>query len=186
MDLDYTEGCVNFRDVGEWLNMLADREVFPKGRLLRGGKLDFVLSAHDIGNPGTIINLRKGPDPEHLHFDADYLHFPISNDQEKYQTDNNDVKRWLDSIMYSLANDVKKFPVLFHCTSGKDRTGVVVASLLFAIGIDRDLIVQEYLLSDGGVKAEWINMALDGIKNPKDYFRRTDLAKLKYVIYEKP
>ena len=186
MDLDYTQGCVNFRDVGEWLNLLAASEIFPKGRILRGGKLDFVTSADDINNPGTIINLRKGPDAERLHFGADYLHFAISNDQEKYQTDNKDVKRWLDSIMYSLTNDVKKFPVLFHCTSGKDRTGVVVASLLLALGIDRDLIVQEYLLSDGGVKAEWINMALDGINNPANYFRRTDLTKLKNVIYAKP
>ena len=78
MELDYVQGCVNFRDVGEWLNMLAGSEILPVGRILRGGKLDFVTSAEDIGSPGTIINLRKGPDPDRLHFGADYLHFPIS------------------------------------------------------------------------------------------------------------
>lgn len=37
--------------------------------------------------------------------------------------------------------------VLVHCAAGKDRTGTVVALALDAAGIDRDLIVQDYLLS---------------------------------------
>ena len=31
MGLDYTSGCVNFRDVGEWVNLLASRPVLPRG-----------------------------------------------------------------------------------------------------------------------------------------------------------
>jgi protein-tyrosine phosphatase len=38
MGLDYTGGCVNFRDVGELLNLLADRQVMPERRILRGGQ----------------------------------------------------------------------------------------------------------------------------------------------------
>lgn len=35
--------------------------------------------------------------------------------------------------------------VLVHCAAGKDRTGVVVALALDAAGVDRDLIVADYL-----------------------------------------
>jgi len=39
-------------------------------------------------------------------------------------------------------------PVLTHCFAGKDRTGFVVATVLEAIGIDRDTIVADYLRSN--------------------------------------
>jgi hypothetical protein len=35
-------------------------------------------------------------------------------------------------------------PALVHCTAGKDRTGLVVALLLTAIGVDRDAVVEDY------------------------------------------
>ena len=37
--------------------------------------------------------------------------------------------------------------VLIHCAAGKDRTGVVVALALDAAGVDRDVIVSDYLAS---------------------------------------
>jgi protein-tyrosine phosphatase len=42
-------------------------------------------------------------------------------------------------------------PVLTHCFAGKDRTGFVVASVLEAVGIDRDTIVADYLRSNAAV-----------------------------------
>jgi protein-tyrosine phosphatase len=42
-------------------------------------------------------------------------------------------------------------PVLTHCFAGKDRTGFVVATVLEAIGIDRDTIVDDYLRSNEAV-----------------------------------
>jgi protein-tyrosine phosphatase len=41
--------------------------------------------------------------------------------------------------------------VLTHCFAGKDRTGFVVATVLEAIGIDRDTIVADYLRSNAAV-----------------------------------
>ena len=38
--------------------------------------------------------------------------------------------------------------VLFHCGSGKDRTGVVAAMILSALGIDKETIYQDYLLTN--------------------------------------
>ena len=81
--------------------------------------------------------------------------------------------------MACLARDVERFPVLFHCTSGKDRTGVAVAALLAVLGIDRDVIVQEYLWSEGEVERAWIEGSLDGLGDPAAYFRRVDLASLR-------
>jgi protein-tyrosine phosphatase len=39
-------------------------------------------------------------------------------------------------------------PVVEHCTAGKDRTGVFSAILLTALGVPRDIVVQDYTLSN--------------------------------------
>jgi len=51
--------------------------------------------------------------------------------------------------------------------------------LLLSLGIERQFIIDEYLLSDGDVNRDWICMALDGVREPKTYFRRVDLDRLK-------
>jgi protein-tyrosine phosphatase len=38
-------------------------------------------------------------------------------------------------------------PALVHCAAGKDRTGVLVALMLDAVGVDRDAVVADYALS---------------------------------------
>jgi len=38
--------------------------------------------------------------------------------------------------------------VLIHCAVGKDRTGVAAALILSALGVDRDTIMQDYLLTN--------------------------------------
>ncbi len=42
-----------------------------------------------------------------------------------------------------------RYPLVFHCAAGRDRTGVAAALVLLAAGIDRDAIIADYLLSDG-------------------------------------
>ncbi|QKW20461.1 tyrosine-protein phosphatase [Kitasatospora sp. NA04385] len=39
-------------------------------------------------------------------------------------------------------------PVLFHCTAGKDRTGWTAALLLTALGVDRESVLADYLLTN--------------------------------------
>mmetsp|Transcript_13764 Transcript_13764/g.19725 ORF Transcript_13764/g.19725 Transcript_13764/m.19725 type:complete len:406 (+) Transcript_13764:132-1349(+) len=46
-----------------------------------------------------------------------------------------------------LVSDVEKHPVLFHCTAGKDRTGIVAALILALVGVPDDAIVEDYALS---------------------------------------
>lgn len=38
-------------------------------------------------------------------------------------------------------------PLMFHCTAGKDRTGVATALLLAVLGVPRDVIDADYLLT---------------------------------------
>lgn len=39
-------------------------------------------------------------------------------------------------------------PLLFHCTAGKDRTGIAAALLLTALGVDRETVIQDYVLTE--------------------------------------
>jgi protein-tyrosine phosphatase len=39
-------------------------------------------------------------------------------------------------------------PAVLHCTAGKDRTGVAVALVLLALGVPRDVVRQDYLLTN--------------------------------------
>jgi protein-tyrosine phosphatase len=54
-----------------------------------------------------------------------------------------------DSIMEALAilTDPAAYPAVIHCSLGKDRTGVLVALLLRALGVPARDIIDEYALS---------------------------------------
>ncbi|HET8882535.1 MAG TPA: tyrosine-protein phosphatase [Solimonas sp.] len=41
-----------------------------------------------------------------------------------------------------------ELPVVFHCTAGKDRTGIAAALILDALGVPRERIVEDYVLTD--------------------------------------
>lgn len=44
--------------------------------------------------------------------------------------------------------DESNWPVLIHCSAGKDRSGIAVALILEALGVDRETIMEEYLLTN--------------------------------------
>lgn len=39
-------------------------------------------------------------------------------------------------------------PLVFHCTAGKDRTGLAAALILHALGVSRDDVIQDFLLTN--------------------------------------
>jgi protein-tyrosine phosphatase len=39
-------------------------------------------------------------------------------------------------------------PALFHCTAGKDRTGLAAALLLLGLGVDREIVLDDYELTN--------------------------------------
>jgi protein-tyrosine phosphatase len=48
---------------------------------------------------------------------------------------------------FKVCSDKKNLPILFHCSAGKDRTGLAAALLLSALGVDRQTIITDYCLS---------------------------------------
>ncbi len=44
--------------------------------------------------------------------------------------------------------DETNLPVMFHCTAGKDRAGFASAMFLSALGVDRETIMKDYLLTN--------------------------------------
>ena len=47
----------------------------------------------------------------------------------------------------SLIADAPAGAVLFHCTAGKDRTGVIAALLLLVAGVEREIVVEDYAMT---------------------------------------
>ncbi|WP_437958337.1 tyrosine-protein phosphatase [Sorangium sp. So ce119] len=151
----------NYRDVGEALGLWFDVSPIPAGRLLRGGRLDLMTTAGDLGSPGTILNLRRGPDPGHL-TGVTYVHVAADDDVENYDTRQRRVRSWLGKALSVLVAPGLAWPVYVHCTSGRDRTGIVIAAALLAIDVPRQVVAEEYMLSDGADPIA-IERAIDGI-----------------------
>jgi Protein tyrosine/serine phosphatase len=49
---------------------------------------------------------------------------------------------------FALLQNEKQIPLLFHCTAGKDRTGLGAALFLASLGVDEKTIFDDYLLSN--------------------------------------
>jgi protein-tyrosine phosphatase len=50
--------------------------------------------------------------------------------------------------MFEVAGASDSYPLLIHCTSGKDRTGYGIALLLLAVGVPREVVVDDYDLTN--------------------------------------
>jgi protein-tyrosine phosphatase len=55
------------------------------------------------------------------------------------------------AILHRIAGG--KLPILVHCTAGKDRTGVAMAVLLTTLGVPRQTVVDDYVLTEKLVPA---------------------------------
>lgn len=55
-------------------------------------------------------------------------------------------------------------PVLVHCTAGKDRTGLVSALALAAVGVERDAIVADYAATGANLAGEWTRRMLRKVR----------------------
>ncbi|MEE4022078.1 tyrosine-protein phosphatase [Gordonia sp. PKS22-38] len=114
--------------VGVHLDVLADAETVSAP-----ANLDKVLS-----DPETVAaaneKLADGSGVEHMYGAyRDLVNLPSA--QKSYQ---GLFTRLLDGAA----------PALFHCTAGKDRTGWAAASFLTILGVDRDAVYDDYLLTN--------------------------------------
>ena len=53
---------------------------------------------------------------------------------------------WLE--IFDILSKPNNLPVVLHCTAGKDRTGVSTAFLLSILNVSRDLIEEDYKLTN--------------------------------------
>lgn len=79
--------------------------------------------------------------------------------------------RFAQLMSHVLASDE---PLVFHCTAGKDRTGFAASMLLMALGVSRDVVMEDYLLTNqllrrklhvGGVLPPEAREILDGVQS---------------------
>ena len=61
-------------------------------------------------------------------------------------------RRFFDLLQHS------QVPVLFHCTAGKDRTGIASALILTALGVDKTTIISDYLLTNDCLTGKYDNL----------------------------
>lgn len=64
----------------------------------------------------------------------------------------------------------KEVPILFHCTAGKDRTGIAAALLLSALGVEKETIYADYLLTNECLAGKYENLSEYG--NLVDFFEK--------------
>ena len=125
----------------------------------------------------TVIDLRtigeKNHKPDHLPHSIRQIHIPISGitDEDLERTEKEirkqspeefDGEGKMQTVMERFARDgvadfrkifeilldENNYPLVFHCTAGKDRTGLLSAFILHALGVDSEVVLNDYLLSN--------------------------------------
>ena len=169
------KGCKNARDLG---GLRAGDQTIKEGMLLRGGHLnavtdrdiDRLLNEYHLK---TVIDLRidqeKDELPNAIISGVKYMEMPVFDDSLPGLS--HESKQNLDAVpdmtalyrhvmnsgcLDNLAAIVRRIvlakeeehAILYHCTEGKDRTGMVTALLLLLLGVSREDILADYLYTN--------------------------------------
>lgn len=111
---------------------------------------------------------------------ADDAHQRMIKFYQDYVTENPEIiKQIITEILES------NQPILYHCTAGKDRTGMITAIILSILKFDNDIIFQEYLLSNN-LREKVINKRLNTARNLHFLFPKMDIAVLEKLSWIEP
>ena len=206
------KGTKNIRDLG---GIAADGKHIKYGMLLRSGHLN-AISDRDITKLQqyglrTVIDLRideeKLEKPNAVMAGVKYYEMPVFDDslpgmshESKQNLDGiPDMRELYAYVMNSgcignLAAIVQRIvrageeehAVLYHCTEGKDRTGMVTALLLTVLGVSREDIVSDYLLTNRVNKKKavyyyWLVRIFKHNRTAADKVYNVFLAKEEYL-----
>jgi protein-tyrosine phosphatase len=168
------EGGVNFRDLGGYPT--RDGRRVRWGRIYRSGSF-YRLTQADmdaIAKLGIklVCDLRSTQElrttPERLDGIA-YEHIPIESEVsvsarlralmfDRRQLVDLMIKAYTELMIaksahvfqrvFERAANADNLPMLIRCTAGKDRTGITVALLLLALGVDEETVIADYSLSN--------------------------------------
>ncbi|WP_281941418.1 tyrosine-protein phosphatase [Micromonospora sp. AKA38] len=177
--LEFSTLC-NFRDLGGWRT--DDRRTVARGRLYRSDSLA-KLAGDDLARFAalgvrTVIDLRypweiadRGRAPEspgvtwhnlsiehrtYVQADIDPDVDPWRYLADRYAEVAEDGVVELRRAVEVIAHDAH--PLVFHCASGKDRTGLLAALVLALLGVDTDQIAADFARTEhatGRLVAEW-------------------------------
>jgi len=93
-----------------------------------------------------------------------YANIPMSSNAPVQPGDKEHCLKSLPKAMKFVGDNLKHGPVLIHCRSGKDRTGLVLAACLIAIeGLEPDISMEEVLkVRDIAFSADgWVDFSKD-------------------------
>jgi len=161
------DGAVNFRDLGGYATVDGRRTrwrvLFRADGLSELSQTDFSIM-RDLGIR-TVVDLRSGHEVEQSRFDVDahpvdFHHFPfIDQVPDVEQWDRRpgllgaQYKEMLDDAAPQIIGALEVLtapdsrPAVFHCTAGKDRTGLLSALVLSLLGVPEETVVADYALS---------------------------------------
>lgn len=71
----------------------------------------------------------------------------LFSDNAKYLIESKAARKAYSSLMDRLT-DPEALPAFTHCTTGKDRTGWSTAIILTALGVPKDTVIEDYLLTN--------------------------------------
>ncbi len=158
----------NFRDLGG--HPTNDGRQVRTGLVYRSCHLAQVPEEHPLHEVGlrTLVTLQSrievthlGPPHDSLLKSVRWEHIPMGDvwfeEHNKDLFTREEGKEHLFLVMtlvtdwqrfYRLLAEPDVYPLLFHCSAGRDRTGVGAAMLLDLLGVDRDRIVKDFLESN--------------------------------------
>lgn len=88
------------------------------------------------------------------------------------------------SKVFDVVADPGAHPVVIHCTAGADRTGIAAALILEALGVARETVIKDYLLTNNYLDREKLMARLRQAKAKKDGVRedQVDMTALKELL----
>lgn len=175
-------GTYNFRDLGGI--PLRDGGFTATGRVYRS---DAFHTLDDAGRGSlaelgvtTLVDLRRQAELDQMPSAIDgtpiaIVHVPIFDeaapDRQLDRPEMLDLERIYDVMVgtrgaqFALAaRHIARAEgsVVFHCTAGKDRTGVLAALILDAVGAEREAIIADYAATAANLAGEWAERMLAG------------------------
>lgn len=185
------QGAINFRDIGGYKT--KDGKTVQWGKIYRSAEINR-LTAEDLDklerlNIHYVLDFR-GPSevaagPDKVPNNAIRISLPAGSEEVG---DRSKMFKQMstatvgDSIMLPFYSNIDAFPkrykpmfealihnsndsaLVYHCTAGKDRTGIATALILYAFGVEEQTIIEDYLATN--------------------YYRKSDNGRLRKMMID--
>lgn len=210
------DSLVNLRDVGGM--PLRSGGATRTGVLYRGDAPypdDLTPEGVLAWPPAAVIDLRSDPElarvsvewPEGTSFHHHPIHAAAVPDNLRAQGDLMDLYEFiLEAVPGRVAGVVdivgapdQEGPFFVHCAAGKDRTGLVVASLLLAAGVEPEAVIADYVATAANmrnlqdrwehkngrphtVRAEWLVAPESAITDVVEIFEETPGGAVAWLV----